>query len=47
MNWLTLGVGDFFVKILMALIMLIPFRILMTKLRNTSDYSKKLKSSIN
>ena len=43
MNWLTLGIGDFFVKILMALIMLIPFRLLMKKLRDTSYYSKKLK----
>ena len=43
MNWLTLGIGDFFVKILMALIMLIPFRLLMKKLRDTSHYSTKLK----
>ena len=34
LNWLTLGLGDFSVKILMALIMLIPFRIFMYKLQN-------------
>ena len=43
-NWLTLGVGDFIVKIFISLIMLIPFRILMTKLRDTSDYSSKISS---
>ena len=36
LNWLTLGMGDFFVKIIMALIMLIPFRMLMPRLQNAS-----------
>ena len=36
LNWLTLGIGDFFVKIIMALIMLIPFRMLMPRLQNAS-----------
>ena len=36
LNWLTLGIGDFSVKITMALIMLIPFRILMPRLQNAS-----------
>ena len=41
LNWLTLGLGDFSVKILMALIMLIPFRMFMYKLQNTGRYSAK------
>ena len=36
LNWLTLGIGDFFVKIIMALIMLIPFRMIMPRLQNAS-----------
>ena len=44
LNWLTLGIGDFFVKIIIALIMLIPFRMLMSRLQNTSDYSTKISS---
>jgi uncharacterized PurR-regulated membrane protein YhhQ (DUF165 family) len=31
--WVTLGIGDFFVKVAMALAMLIPFRALMPTLR--------------
>ena len=45
LNWLTLGMGDFFVKIVIALIMLIPFRILMPRLQNTSEYSTKISSA--
>ena len=44
LNWLTLGMGDFFVKIIIALIMLIPFRMLMSRLQNTSEYSTKISS---
>ena len=40
-NWITLGVGDFIVKVLMALIMLIPFRILMATLKDLSKSSVK------
>ena len=36
-NWITLGIGDFIVKVLMALTMLIPFRIFMASLK---DFSK-------
>ncbi len=32
-NWVTLSFGDLFVKILIALIMLIPFRILLLKIK--------------
>ena len=32
-SWVTLALGDLIVKLLMALIMLVPFRILFTKIR--------------
>ena len=38
-NWITLGLGDFAVKFLMALTMLIPFRIFITMLKD--KYSRK------
>jgi|TARA_B100000427_G_C15402239_1_gene548203 uncharacterized integral membrane protein (TIGR00697 family) len=41
LNWFTLGLGDFFVKLSMALLMLIPFRMLMFKLRSNQEYPKK------
>jgi len=44
LNWLTLGIGDFFVKMIMALIMLIPFRMFMSRLQNASKYSTKISS---
>jgi len=44
LNWATLALGDFFVKILMALIMLIPFRMLMFKLQDTTIHSIKTSS---
>ena len=40
-NWITLGIGDFIVKVLMALTMLIPFRILMASLKDFSKDSIK------
>ena len=40
-NWITLGIGDFIVKVLMALTMLIPFRILMVNLKDFSKNSAK------
>ena len=40
-NWITLGIGDFIVKVLMALTMLIPFRILMAILKDFSKNSAK------
>ena len=39
--WITLAIGDFTVKILIALIMLIPFRLLLKKI--TDDSSSQLK----
>ena len=43
-NWITLGIGDFIVKVLMALTMLIPFRILMSNLKDFSKNSIKASS---
>ena len=34
--WLTLAIGDFLVKILIALVMLIPFRLLLNKIKDES-----------
>ena len=36
LNWLTLAFGDLCVKLIMALILLIPFRMLMSLLKDTS-----------
>ena len=44
LNWLTLASGDFVVKLLLALIMLIPFRLIMFKLRDIGEYSRKTSS---
>ena len=37
LNWITLGAGDLSVKVLVALFMLIPFRILIKKIENFSN----------
>jgi len=39
LNWLTLGVGDLSVKVLIALFMLIPFRIAIRKIEDFSNSS--------
>ena len=36
-NWITLGAGDLCVKVLVAIFMLIPFRILLTKMEDFSN----------
>ena len=41
-SWITLAVGDLFVKFLMAFLMLIPFRLLIFKIRDLNG--KKYKS---
>ena len=41
--WVTLAIGDFMVKLIIALSMLIPFRLLLGKIK---DYSEKSVSSI-
>ena len=35
-NWVSLGLGDLSVKLLVALIMLIPFRLLIRRLSNAN-----------
>ena len=41
-NWITLSFGDFFVKIFVALMMLIPFRILLSHVKEISTMEKKI-----
>ena len=41
-NWLTLSIGDLFVKIFVALAMLIPFRLLLTRIQQYPDKEKKI-----
>jgi len=40
-NWITLSFGDLFVKIFAALVMLIPFRLLLNRIQETSVVNKK------
>ena len=42
-NWLTLSFGDLFVKIFVAFLMLIPFKILLYRVKEISETKKKLK----
>ena len=41
-NWITLSFGDLFVKILVALVMLIPFKILLSRVQEISNIEKKI-----
>ena len=41
-NWITLSFGDLFVKIFVALIMLIPFRLLLGRIQEISNSKKKI-----
>ena len=41
-NWITLSLGDFLVKIFVALIMLIPFRLLLSSIQENSILKKKV-----
>ena len=41
-NWVTLSFGDLFVKIFVALIMLIPFRLLLSHVKEISTTEKKI-----
>ena len=41
-NWVTLSFGDLFVKIFVALTMLIPFRLLLSHVQETSTTEKKV-----
>ena len=42
MNWITLSLGDLFVKIFVALIMLIPFRLLLSHVQEISTVENKI-----
>jgi len=39
-NWITLSFGDLFVKIFVAIIMLIPFRLLLSTVKEINDVEK-------
>ena len=41
-NWISLSFGDLFVKIFVALVMLIPFRILIFRVQEISTIEKKI-----
>ena len=41
-NWVTLSFGDLIVKIFVALIMLIPFKFLLFRIKEVSDLEKKI-----
>ena len=41
-NWITLSFGDLFVKIFVALVMLIPFRFLLPYIQEISTFEKKI-----
>ena len=41
-NWITLSFGDLFVKIFVALVMLIPFRLLLSRIQDISITEKKI-----
>ncbi len=41
-NWLTLAFGDLSVKIFIALFMLIPFRLLLTRIKDNSNIEEKI-----
>ena len=41
-NWVSLSLGDLFVKIFVALLMLIPFRILLSCIQEISTIEKKI-----
>ena len=41
-NWVTLSFGDLFVKIFIAIAMLIPFRLLLSHIKEISNINKKI-----
>ena len=42
LNWITLSFGDLFVKIFVALVMLIPFRLLLSSVKEIGNVKKKI-----
>ena len=45
-NWITLALGDLFVKISVALLMLVPFRLLLSHIQDISTVEKKTGAKI-
>ena len=41
-NWITLAFGDLFVKIFVSLVMLVPFRLLLSRVHEISSTEKKI-----
>ena len=41
-NWVTLSIGDLLVKVFVALLMLIPFRLLLSRIQEISTIKKKI-----
>ena len=41
-NWITLSFGDLFVKIFVTLVMLIPFRLLLSHIHENYNTEKKI-----
>jgi len=41
-NWVTLSFGDLFVKLFVALLMLIPFRIFLFRIQEITNVEKKI-----
>ena len=41
MPWLTLAIGDLIIKLIVALVMLIPFRLLIIKINDFADLKIK------
>ena len=41
-NWVTLSFGDLFVKIFVALLMLVPFRLLLSNIQEVTNINKKV-----
>jgi len=41
-NWITLSIGDLLVKIFVALLMLVPFRLLLSRIQEISSEKKKI-----
>ena len=42
LNWITLSIGDLLVKVFVALIMLIPFKIFLSRIQDISTIKKKV-----
>ena len=41
-NWVTLSIGDLFVKIFVSLVMLIPFKLMLSRIQENSNSEKEI-----